>query len=107
MTMLERLELYTSESNEDILSDCIESAKHAILSRRYPYGDYPTNENGETYIENRYEDLQFRLALDRYNRMGSEGQFAHSENGISRSYDGSWFSEELLSEITPYCGVAK
>ena len=106
-TMLERLTTRTGEDDDAILEDCIESAKSAILSRRFPYGDYPTNEDGKTYIEERYVDLQYRIALDLYYRIGSEGQLSHSENGIRRSYESSWISEELLSEITPYCGVAK
>ena len=108
MTILERLQLRLGDqADDDILVDCIESAKAAILSRRYPYGNYPVNANGQTYVEARYEDLQFRVAMDIYNKIGAEGELAHSENGISRSYEGSWISDQLLSEITPYCGTAK
>ena len=105
--MLDRLANRTGEEDDFILEDCIESAKNAILSRRFPYGEYPKNKDGETYIEDRYTDLQYRIALDLYMRLGSEGQLSHTENGIGRSYESSWISEELLSEVVPYCGVAK
>lgn len=109
MDILERLTLRLTENgnepDEDILSDCVESAKNAILNRRYPYHDWPVDGNGETYVEARYQDLQFRIAMDLYNKIGAEGETSHSENGVSRTFESSWISEQLLSEVTPYCGV--
>lgn len=114
---LERLMVRTGETDEELLNDILETAKNAILSRRFPYGDYPTREitaevNGveqstmETYVEDRYLDLQFRLALDLYNKIGAEGEKAHSENGISRTFESSWLSQQLLLEVVPkYVGV--
>ena len=135
MTILERLELRTGETNVDLLNDIIETAKNAILSRRFPYGDYPTREvtqtvshtvtttdevtgetttetteqtvtTEETFVEDRYLDLQFRIALDLYNKQGAEGQETHSENGISRTFESSWISSQLLLEVVPkYIGM--
>lgn len=128
MEILERLQLRTgdtSESSVNLFNELIEEAKNAILSRRFPFGDYPTidvpvtddngdpvlGEDGEavteakTYVEDRYLDLQFRIALDLYNKIGAEGQTSHGENGISRSYESSWISAQLLHEVTPYAGV--
>ena len=99
MTSLERLKLRTNEPDEAILEDCLESAKNAILARRFPY-----KERAED-VEPRYTDLQFRIALDLYNKIGGEGQLAHSENGVSRTWESSWVSEQLLSEVVPYVGV--
>lgn len=107
MDNLERLKLRTDEENEDILSDCLETAKNAILSRRYPFQEWPTDDDSNVTLEARYTDLQFRIALDLYNKQGAEGETAHSENGISRTYESSWISEQLLSEVTPYCGVVE
>ena len=59
----------------------------------------------ETYVEPRYQDLQFRIALDRYNKIGAEGQLRHDDNGIDRTYESSWISAQLLNEVTPYVGV--
>lgn len=102
MDILERLQLRTGEYDTDILSDCLESAKFAILSRRYPYAKTLPEE-----MESRYLDLQFRCALDLYNKIGAEGQLTHNENGISRVYESSWISDQLLSEVVPICGVTK
>lgn len=108
MNVLQRLKVRTGadDSELDILNDCLESAANAINARRYPYGDWPT-ENDEVTVEPRYQDLQVRIALDMYNRIGAEGETSHKENGIGRWYDGSWIAKELLEEITPVCGVIK
>lgn len=133
MTNLERMRLRTKEPDDAVLMDCLESAKSAILSRRFPYGGWPTQEvehvippvvekdpeTGEdvivtpgrtetvteTVLEPQYLDLQYRCAIDLYNKTGAEGQISHSENGISRTWESSWISEELLSDVVPMVGV--
>lgn len=101
MNNLERMRLRTKEPDDAVLLDCLESAKNAILARRYPFQDWP-----ET-LEPRYEDLQFRIALDLYAKIGGEGEKAHSENGISRTWESSWISAELLAEVTPMVGSVR
>lgn len=109
MNALERLQLRTGEPDDAVLMDCIECAKNAILARRYPYQEWPTREvvddDGnvtlETYVEPRYEDLLYRIAMDLYNKTGAEGELGHLENGINRQYESSWISEQLLLEVTP------
>lgn len=128
MTILERLELRTGEEDTELLLDLIETAKNAILSRRFPFGDWPTREvtemvtmvdedtgdevteevtTEEIYVEDRYLDLQFRIALDLYNKQGAEGEETHNENGINRKFESSWISAQLLREVTPYAGAIK
>lgn len=100
MTQLERLKIRIPENNNDVeLEELLESAKAVILSRRFPFGEPPEE------IESRYKDLQIRIAVEMYNKIGVEGQTGHSENGISRSYSSASVSEELLREITPKAGV--
>ena len=118
MDILTRLKARTGEEDDALLEDLIETAKNAILSRRFHFDEWPTREvtvivdgeevtTEETYVEPRYEDLQYRIALDLYNKIGAEGQISHSENGISRGYESSWISKELLDEVVPYVGVPK
>ncbi len=100
MTQLERLKIRITENVNDVeLEDILESAKAVILSRRFPFGEQPTE------IEDRYKDLQIRIAVEMFNKRGAEGETAHSENGISRSYASANVSEDLLREITPKAGV--
>lgn len=96
MDVLGRLQLQTGETNDLILLDCMETAKNAIMSRRFPYAKWPEE------LEPQYINLQYRIALDLYNKSGAEGEISHSENGVSRSYESSWISEQLLQEIIPF-----
>ena len=100
MTQLERLKIRITEKVEDNeLEDILESAKAVILSRRFPFGEQPTE------IEAKYKDLQIRIAVEMFNKRGAEGETAHSENGVSRTYASANVSEDLLKEITPKAGV--
>lgn len=96
-----RLRMRTGEQDDRLLLDCLDSAKAAILARRFPFGEWPNE------LEVRYQDLQYRIALDLYNKIGAEGQLSHSENGISRVYESSWISEQLLREVTPMVGTLR
>ena len=100
MTQLERLKIRITEKVDDKeLEDILESAKAVILSRRFPFGEQPIE------IEDKYKDLQIRIAVEMFNKRGAEGETAHSENGVSRSYASANVSEDLLKEITPKAGV--
>ena len=100
MTQLDRLKIRITENVTDVeLEDVLESAKAVILSRRFPFGEQPTE------LEERYKDLQIRIAVEMFNKRGAEGETAHSENGVSRTYASANVSEDLLKEITPKAGV--
>lgn len=100
MTQLERLKIRITEKVNDIeLEDILESAKAVIMSRRFPFGEQPEE------MESKYNDLQIRIAVEMFNKRGAEGETAHSENGVSRSYASASVSEDLLKEITPKVGV--
>jgi hypothetical protein len=106
-TMLERLTARIAATdgvtpNQTLLADCIESAKAIYLSLRFPYT--PDNQL-PAEVEQRYQDWQYRAALEIYSKAGAEGQSVHSENGISRTWDSSGISESLKREIVPKCGV--
>ena len=100
MTQLERLKIRITETTNDReLEDILESAKAVIMSRRFPFTEWPEE------LENKYKDLQIRIAVEMWSKRGAEGETAHSENGVSRSYASANVSEDLLKEITPKAGV--
>ena len=65
------------------------------------FDDFPMNDTGELILEPRYYDLQVRIAVYLYNKIGAEGQITHSENGISRSWESGDIPESLLNQVTP------
>lgn len=106
MDNLTRLKKRTGEEDEELLMDLLMTAKVAIMNRRFPYKSF-TNDCFEDYdVEPKYSDLQLRVAMDLYNKIGAEGEIIHSANGISRTYESSWVSKELLLEVVPkYEGI--
>jgi len=51
--------------------------------------------------------LQLEIATYLLNKRGAEGQTAHSENGISRSYESADVPSSMLNQIVPHCGIIK
>ncbi|MDO4945683.1 MAG: DNA-packaging protein [Ruminococcus sp.] len=87
------------DEDEEKLSELLETAKSIIFARRFPFGSTLTD------VEPMYRNLQVRIAVDLYNKQGAEGETSHSENGVNRTYQSSWVSEDLLKEIVPKAGI--
>lgn len=97
MTQLEMLKAFMPDiTDETLLKAALERAKLVILNRRYPFG-YPA----WTEVEPQYEDVQLSIAIELVSRMGAEGETAHSENGVSRSFENAGVSESLLRQVVP------
>ncbi len=95
-----RVELATMISpdteTDEVLDSVLAISRGLVLNRMYPFG-YP----GDAVVPPRYERIELQLAVEIYNQRGAEGQTAHSENGISRSWPEQF---RLLSQIIPHCG---
>lgn len=85
--------------SDDVLSSYLAIAGQKILNRAYPYDDSVTE------VPRRYSYLQCDIANYLLNKRGAEGQTAHGENGVSRSYESADVPESMLSEIVPNVGV--
>lgn len=77
----------------------IEQAEGIVLNQRYPFG-VPENAT----VPAIYEPIQLQIAVELFSKMGAEGQTAHSENGIGRTYESADVSPSLLKRIVPVCG---
>lgn len=99
-----RLGIPAADTSQDtLLEDILETAAIAVMSCRYPYLDSDKWPDPGPMLE----EKELLVAMDLYNKMGAEGQLSHSENGISRSYQSSWISKDLLADIVPVCGVIR
>ena len=81
--------------NEILLLSKVRSAIRAMKNaRKYQNNpEFYTEDRIEKDLYNYFEKIQ-GLALDRYNRIGADGESSHSENGTSRTYEDEkrWFS---------------
>ena len=86
-------------AEDELLTALIEQAEGIVLNRRYPFGVPP-----ETTVPTMYEHIQLQIAVELFTKMGAEGQTAHNENGINRSFESADISPSLLKRIVPLCG---
>lgn len=94
-----KLQEYIRDGDYSNISLLTGFACQKVLNRRYPFGY--TEEMEETAIK-QYSNVIFQAALYAYNMQGAEGESAHNENGISRTYIDE---DKLYIEIVPVCGV--
>lgn len=98
---LENLKIYlkiTDDTEDDLLSLFLSLAENKVLNKRYPYGY--TNEDKAVALE-KYSDVVMDIAIFLYNKQGAEGQTAHSENGIGRSYENAGIPDSFVQDIIP------
>ena len=85
-----------SIGKDDLLLVLLNDAKDTINSIR---GYKATDQRP---LEDKYCNLQVKMALAAYNKMGAEGQKSHTENGITRTYEnGGDYPDSLLRQIVP------
>ena len=84
---------YVEETDiEDEIYDAIDA-----VNERRRFDPTPS-----TPFEKKYTSLIVKLALSSITKYGAEGEKAHSENGINRSYDNAGeYPEAFLSRIVP------
>ena len=93
---LEIREFDISHLDDEILFDEIEHAIEAVNDRRHFIS------TDQKLFEDKYKGIVIRLVICSFSKMGAEGQLAHSENGVSRTYAGaSEFPNDILKEIVP------
>ena len=97
---------YITESGEDMNifpSSIVDFViEYAINESHFP-NDY-TDEQIGTRLGRCVNSLAM-ACIDVYARMGAEGEKAHSENAISRTYDGAWISGRLHDVLPNFVGV--
>ena len=85
--------------SDDVLISYLKIAGEKIINRAYPYDDTVTE------VPRRSGVLQCEIAQYLLNKRGAEGQTAHSENGVSRTYASADVPESLMSEVIPHVEV--
>lgn len=80
----------------DDFFDEIENAIEAVNERRHFIS------TDTILFENKYKNIVIRLCISAFAKMGAEGELAHSEGGVSRTYAGAAeYPNDILKEIVP------
>jgi hypothetical protein len=98
---IEKLKVLISPdtASDSLLSYLLEQSEGIILNRRYPFGA----PEGAT-LSALHEQIQLRVAVEIFSKMGAEGQVMHTENGVTRTWEDGEISPSLLKTIVPVCG---
>lgn len=96
---IELVKTMTGETNESTVSAYLGLAGNKICRKAYPFD--PT----VTEVPEQYSLLQVEIAVYLLNKRGAEGEAAHSENGISRTYENGDVPPSMMRQIVPMCGV--
>lgn len=108
MTEVEKLSLLrvmvgqpASDENwsNDVLLSYLTIAGEKIIKRAYPYDETVTE------VPRRYGVLQCEIAMYLLNKRGAEGEIAHNENGVNRTYASADVPESLMGEVIPHVEV--
>jgi hypothetical protein len=98
---IEKLKVLISPdtASDELLSYLLEQSEGICLNRRYPFGA----PEGAT-LSPLHEQIQLRIAVELFTKMGAEGQSQHIENGVTRTWEAGDVSPSLLRQIIPICG---
>ena len=98
---IEKLKVLISPdtASDLLLTSLLEQSEWIVLNRRYPFGP----PEGAT-LSAMHEQIQLRIAVELFSKMGAEGQTEHAENGINRKWEAGDVSPSLLRTIIPVCG---
>lgn len=93
------VKIMTDETVDATISAYLKLAGEKILRHAFPYDD-----SVET-VPAKYDMLHVDATVYLLNKRGGEGETAHSENGISRTYEDADLPKTMLNAITPVMGV--
>lgn len=104
MTTTKKIEIISNmldhSVDDNVISAYLEMAGDIILNRLFPFGDRPYDAVPSVYVQNEID-----ITIYLINKRGAEGEKAHSENGVSRTYESGGVPESLLANITPYVKI--
>ena len=98
---IEKLKVLISPdtATNELLLSLLEQSEGIILNRRYPFGA----PEGVT-LSALHEQVQLRMAVELFSKMGAEGQTMSIENGVHRTWEAGDVSPSLLKLIVPCVG---
>ena len=101
MTTTKKIQLIKSmldyTETDATVESYLDMADEIILGRLFPFGNRPFDAVPSVYIQN-----EINITIYLLNKRGAEGEKAHSENGVSRTYEDAGIPESLLANITPH-----
>lgn len=108
MTIADKIALFKKcvSTTDDVAQLYLARAGEAILNKMYPFKDTePFNADPLADVPNKYGNLQVEIGVYLYNKQGAEGETAHDENGIKRTYESASVPDSMLKYVIPKAKV--
>lgn len=90
----------SAPAENETLTVYLSLAEEAVMNKLYPFGNRDNKP-----IPGKYDYKVCEIACYLFNKRGAEGQTAHSENGISRSYESASIPDSMLKDVISFVGV--
>lgn len=102
----EKAKSYVLETGEEISTFPMSIVDFVIehISNSCHFPKYFSEKDIVSKLSNGKNSLAM-ACVEIYARSGAEGQTSHSENGISRAYDGTWISSKIYSAFPNYVSI--
>lgn len=97
--MKSKLSVMTGETDDAVLLTYLELAADKVTRKCYPF--QPEN----TTVPACYQTVQLEVAAYLINKRGAEGETAHNENGINRSYESASVPDSMLKGVIPFAAA--
>lgn len=98
--MAKSVEALVSEHDRALVPYYVSVAQGAVVSHLFPYGDATWEK-----VPEKHHARTCEIAVFLVNKRGAEGETAHSENGVSRSYESAGIPRSYFEGMVPFCGV--
>lgn len=93
----------TGQKIEKMLTSIVDFViEYFINCSNFPTG---CTEAKKAQMMRQYVNAMAMGCVEVYAKAGAEGQLSHSENSISRSYESTWISPELLRDLPNYVNI--
>lgn len=89
----------TGETDDVILDTFLEVAGRKIIEKCYPY------RSDVTEVPEKYIGTQLEISAYLLNKRGADGETAHDENGISRTYENASVPDSMLRGVIPFAST--
>lgn len=93
--------LLGTDRYDELVPHYLGIAKGAVTSYLFPYDAEATWDK----VPERYHARTCEIAVFLVNKRGAEGEVAHSENGVSRSYESAGIPASYFRGMVPFAGV--
>lgn len=101
MTIEQKVEYMKTMMNDTSIEDDTAIVYLNLASERLLNHLYPSRDEG-CVVPSKYDYQTIELAIALYNQRGVEGEKAHSENGVNRTYRSV---EEILKSIPRFASL--